>query len=44
MISLRVDAVMADTEDAQLNGFQKFAEFASATYLMCFVCLFSRVV
>lgn len=35
-ITLHVDAVMGDAEDAQLNGFQQMVAFGSATYLMCF--------
>ncbi|KAG6943574.1 hypothetical protein JG688_00017541 [Phytophthora aleatoria] len=34
--SLSIDAVMGGAEDAQVSGFQQVAEFASATFLMCF--------
>ncbi|OWZ05514.1 LOW QUALITY PROTEIN: hypothetical protein PHMEG_00022388 [Phytophthora megakarya] len=35
-LSIRVDAVMGDAEDAQVNGLGEIREFAARPYLMCF--------
>ncbi|GMF51698.1 unnamed protein product [Phytophthora fragariaefolia] len=39
--TLRVDAIMGDAEDAQLNGLRRIREFSTSPYLMCFFMFFT---